>query len=85
MRRFWIVTTLACFMLTGLQVSVSANPEDQRGEYQKQSESKLKEFKQRADELKTKAEELRRDVKREFDREMKEFEEKRVVANKKLE
>ncbi len=67
MRRFWILITLICFMAAGSQVAFGATQEDQKGEYQKQSEAKLKEFKQKTEELKGKAVELKKDAKKEFD------------------
>ena len=84
MRRFWILITLICFMLTGPQVVLGASEKDQMGEYQKQSETKLKEFKQKVEELKSKAAELKEDAKAEFNDQMKELEKKQEAANEKL-
>jgi septal ring factor EnvC (AmiA/AmiB activator) len=84
MRRFWILITLICFMLTGPQLVFGASEKDQMGEYQKQSETKLKEFKQKVEGLKSKAAELKEDAKKEFNEQMKELEKKQEAANKKL-
>ena len=48
----------------------------EKGEYQKQVESKLKGFKQKLEELKGKAGELKQEAKEEFDQGMKELQKK---------
>jgi len=84
MRRFGIPITLICLALILPQVASSENPKNQNGEYQKQIEMKLKEFKQNIEELKGKAAELKEDAKREFNVQMKELQKKEKAANQKL-
>ena len=84
MRRFWILITLTVFILTGTQVAFGAGEKDRKGEYQKQIETKLKEFKQKMEELNGKAVELKENAKKEFDKEMKVFQKKQESTNQKL-
>ena len=83
MRRIWILIALVCFMFAGARVSLGINPEVQR-EYQKQSETKLKDFQQKLDELKNKASGLKDNAKTEFDKQTREFDRKFHGANQKL-
>jgi TolA-binding protein len=84
MKRFWILITLTGFMLIISQVAFSASEKEQKGKYQKQSETKLEEFKQKMEELKGKAVELKEDAQKEFNEQMEELKKKEGVANQKL-
>jgi len=80
MRRFAILITLICLSLIIPRLAFSQEP---KGEYQKQVESKLKEFNQKLEELKGKAGELKQEAKKSSIRD-KELKKKEEAANKKL-
>jgi peptidoglycan hydrolase CwlO-like protein len=84
MRRFGILITLLCLTLVVPGVALSASPKSEKGDYQKQIETKLKEFRQKLEELKGKATELKEDAKAEFNEQMKELQKKEKAANQKL-
>ncbi len=84
MRRMSILIILVGFIFAGFQGAFCQEQKGQKGEYQKQMESKLKEFKQKLEELKGKAGELKQEAKEEFDQGMKELQKKEEAANKKL-
>ena len=73
MRRFGILISLLCLTLVVPQMAVG---QEQKGEYQKRIETKLKEFKQNLEKLKGKAGELKQEAKEEFDQGMKELQKK---------
>lgn len=84
MRRMGIFIILVGFIFVGSQVAFSQGQKNEKGEYQKKMEAKLKEYKQKLEELKGKAAGLKEDAKREFDEQMKELQKKEEAANKKL-
>ncbi|HUL31863.1 MAG TPA: hypothetical protein VLZ03_15545 [Thermodesulfobacteriota bacterium] len=72
-------------MFTGLLLAYGQEQKDQRGEYQKGMEAKLKEFKQKVEGLKGKAVELKGDAKKEFDEQLAKLKKKQEAANRRLE
>jgi DNA repair exonuclease SbcCD ATPase subunit len=84
MRRIGVLIISVCFILAGFQVAFSQEQKEQKGEYQKKMETKLKDFKQKLEELKGKAGELKQEVKEEFNQGVKELEKKEEAANRKF-
>ena len=84
MKRFGILISLICLVLIAPRVSIGANHQDSKGEYQKQIETKLDEFQKNLKELKSKADDLKEDAKKEFDEQMKELQKKQEAVNDKL-
>ena len=85
MKWLTILTTLLCFIFTGILAAYGAEEKDQKGEYQKQAETKLKELNQKLEELKIKATELTGKAKKEFHDQLEKFKKTQEAANKKLE
>ncbi len=84
MKTLGIMIMTLCFVCTAFSIGRAEEQKGQKGEYQNQMETRLKDFNKKMEELKTKAKALSDDAKREFDKEMKEFQKKQEVADKKL-
>jgi len=84
MRQIGALIIAVCFILAGFQLAFSQEQKEQKGEYQKKMETKLKGFKQKLEDLKGKGGELKQEAKEEFNQGMKELEKKEQAANKKL-
>ena len=85
MRRFGILVPLICFVFTGFLAACTDRQREQKEEYQKQIEAKLKEFNQKREELKAKAADLKKESREEFNQQMEELKKKQEAAKKKLE
>lgn len=85
MKRYWIVMAVFCLICSGSLNVFGDEQKDQKDEYQKQTESKLTEFKQKLEELQVRAVDLKEDSKEQFNLKMEELKEKKAAAQKKLE
>ncbi len=72
MRKIAVFIIVACFIFTGPLVAVGQEQKEQKAEYQKRIEAKLKEYKQKLKELKGKAAEVKEDARKEFNEDIKE-------------